>query len=148
MAERVINIKINTDHYIAEACVMWCFDDRFSRLLGAWVRAMKYNHVDLINIAGGAKGLASPINDYERPHLLDQIEKSIRLHHASRVVLMVHSECGAYGKHFSNHDEEQSFYCDELLNAERVVKEFLSDKYPTVPIDIYYADFNGLVKVS
>ena len=148
MVERIISTKINKEHYTADACIVWCFDDRFSCLLGSFVRNANYDRIDLVNIAGGAKGLASPADDHERAYVLDQIEKSIRLHHAPQVVLMVHSECGAYGKSFSDADAEQSFYCNELHSAQNTVREFLSQKYSDVQVLKYYADFDGLVKVS
>lgn len=50
-----------------------------------------------IRVAGGAKCLATPDPESERDFVLEQIPKSIRLHGTDRVVLMVHSDCGAYG---------------------------------------------------
>ena len=52
---------------------------------------------DPIKIAGGAKVLASPEREADREFVLDQIRKSMRLHGTRRVILMVHSDCGAYG---------------------------------------------------
>lgn len=48
-------------------------------------------------MAGGAKSLASPEHEADREFLLAQVEKSIRLHGTDRVILMLHSDCGAYG---------------------------------------------------
>ena len=52
---------------------------------------------DLIKVAGGAKCLASPERETDREFVLEQIRKSMRLHGTRRVILMVHSDCGAYG---------------------------------------------------
>jgi hypothetical protein len=52
---------------------------------------------DPVKIAGGAKCLASPELETEREFVLEQVRKSMRLHGTRRVVLMLLSDCGAYG---------------------------------------------------
>jgi hypothetical protein len=52
---------------------------------------------DPIRIAGGAKCLASPEHQHEREFVLEQIRTSIRLHETKLVILVLHSDCGAYG---------------------------------------------------
>ncbi len=51
----------------------------------------------MIVVAGGAKTLASPRNDFEQDFILEQVRMSIRLHQTKRVLVMSHSDCATYG---------------------------------------------------
>ena len=136
--KRIISAKIKKDHYKADACILWCFDDRFSPLLQQLIAAKNFKHVDLIKVAGGARDLAS------QTYLLEQIEKSIKLHQTPRVVLMVHADCGAYGKKFESLADEQKFYAEELRKAGEAVEKFLRKSNRKIKIERYFADFQGL----
>ena len=61
---------------------------------------------------GGAKCLATPEQESEREFVVEQIRKSMRLHGTDRVVLMVHSDCGAYGglARFRGDEEAEARY--------------------------------------
>src|SRR5208282_4717604 len=76
---------------------------------------------DPIKIAGGAKCLASPEHETDREFVLDQIRKSTRLHGTNRVILMVHSDCGAYGglagAFRGDTRAEAEHHCGELRRA-------------------------------
>ena len=145
--ERTISEKIDPSHYRADACVVWCFDDRFSELLQKLIAAKGWKRADIIKVAGGAKGLASPASEAEREYLLDQIAKSVKLHQPPTIALMVHADCGAYGKKFSNDEEEFNFHKNELGQAGAAVGNFLSGKGLIAEIKKYYADFKGLVEI-
>ena len=146
--ERIISQDVGKSHYKADACVIWCFDDRFSGLFENFVKKQGFRHVDLIKVAGGAKGIASPENEAERDYLLGQVKKSIRLHNSPAVILMVHSDCGAYGGlKFSVKEEEFSFYLRELEKAEEAVKNYLYKNSLKAGIVRHFADFEGLAKV-
>ncbi|MBI2515213.1 hypothetical protein HYV91_03495 [Candidatus Wolfebacteria bacterium] len=142
---------ISRDHYRADACVVWCFDDRFAGLLEDFIKAKNFRRVDLIKVAGGAKdlvGFSDTITcDSKQSYLLDQIAKSIKLHQTPLVILMVHADCGAYGKKFETVLEEQEFYRGELNKAEAVVRKFLAENHLEARIEKYFADFEGLNKV-
>lgn len=88
--------------------------------------------------------LATQQVEPEEQYILGQIEKSIRLHHTKHIVLMVHSECGAYGKKFSGVRLERKFYLNELRKAKRTVQKFLKQIQQEKPVDTYYADFSAL----
>lgn len=145
--EQIVSAKTNLHHYIADACVVWCFDDRFTGLLEKFIAAKGWEHVDLVKVAGGAKGLASPANNAEREYLLDQIAKSIKLHHPPLIVLMVHADCGAYGKKFDKPGDEENFYAGELEKSESAVRNFLLQNGAAAKVEKYFADFSGLVKI-
>ena len=137
--QKIISCQSGAEHYVADACIVWCFDDRFSGLLAKLLKSFK--HADVVKVAGGAKALAgntSPDQDF----VLGQIKTSIRLHKTKRVILMLHRDCGAYGgsKSFSSVEAEKDYYSSQLAAA----KQFLAAEAPTVPIDACFADFDGL----
>jgi carbonic anhydrase len=140
--EKKIKYRSSAEHYAADACVVWCFDDRFSGLLSKLAKGFK--NFDLVKIAGGAKALAGDASP-ERDFVLGQIKTSVRLHGTKRIALMLHRDCGAYGgsKSFENLDAETTSQAEQLA----VAKQFLTKEVPGVPVDIYFADFDGLYSV-
>ena len=131
------------EHYIADACVVWCFDDRFYKLLKAFGKQEKFGHIDLVKVAGGAKALAGDASP-ERDFLLGQIATSVRLHRTKRVILMLHRDCGGYGgsKSFADAEAEKKELIDQLHQAQDFVKQQLAN----LTVDAYFADFDGLYK--
>lgn len=142
---RIITLDIPHQHYTADACVVWCFDDRFTKLLENLASRKKFKYWDLIKVAGGAKGLADDNDAASRAYALDQIEKSIKLHKTTVVYLMVHANCGAYGdKGFASTDDEAQFFKAELLKAENALKNYFAPKGISLDIKKVFADFEGL----
>lgn len=159
--KQVIKFKSDEEHYKADACVIWCFDDRFTGLLGE-LNQFGFKHVDLIKVAGGAKDLADGAKSLAdladevgvgcgvdgARYLEDQILKSIKLHNTPLVILMIHKECGAYGDLSSvvNLDE---FLIDQLKRAKKNLGLLLAlENFDLVGIKTYLADFNGLWEVE
>lgn len=143
--KQVIKFKSDEEHYKADACVVWCFDDRFTGLLGE-LNQFGFKHVDLVKVAGGAKGLADEVDGIR--YLEDQVLKSIRLHNTPLVILMIHKECGAYGDLSSviNVDE---FLIDQLKKAKKNLEASLSlEGFDLIGIKTYFADFDGLWEVE
>lgn len=136
--ELILDFQSSREHYTADACVVWCFDDRFSNLLGEYIKQQNFAHVDLVKVAGGAKDLVSPESESARAYLLDQIAKSIKLHGTPRVVIMVHSECGAYGG-----NTDSGYYSSELEKAQSIVQKH----FPDIAVKCVLADFEGLFTV-
>lgn len=130
-----INFKSPKEHYTADACIVWCFDDRFSGALAELVKVYGFKNFDLVKIAGGAKSLASPDKESEREFVWSQIQKSIKLHHANLVVLMNHSECGAYGQKQTGREDLQK------------AKEYLRLKLPGIEIKTVFADFEKISEI-
>ncbi len=134
------------EYYIADACVVWCFDDRFTGLLDEFVKNRGYLNYDLIKIAGGAKTLASPKLEDERLFLLKQIRTSVNLHGTKYVVLMCHEDCSAYGGKaaFQSDEEECDKICSDLKGAAHILKNNLPED---VKIEMVFADFEGMRNV-
>ena len=78
-AEPLVKFESSKEHYAANACVVWCFDDRFYKLLKAFGKQEGFAHIDLVKIAGGAKALASADGaSPDRDFVLNQIKTSAR----------------------------------------------------------------------
>jgi carbonic anhydrase len=130
--------------YHCDAAVIWCFDNRFELAFRKFLKRIGVVNADPVKIAGGAKCLASPEHETDRQFVLDQIRKSIRLHGTDRVVLMVHSDCGAYG------GLAEGFRGDARAEAEHHHQELLRAAanllavVPGVTVETYFVDFEGV----
>src|SRR5215470_8141154 len=94
---KLLHFDSPREKYRCDASIVGCFDNRFEIACRKLLKRIGVIHPDLIKIAGGAKALASPDEESHRSFVLDQIQKSIRLHETDRVILLLHSDCGAYG---------------------------------------------------
>jgi len=143
--EKVISFQTSNRHYTAEACIVWCFDDRFTGALERLVAHLKLKNFDLVKIAGGAKFLAVSGESSEKSFVLNQIQTSIKLHGTKRVILMTHSDCGAYGglKAFEGSAEkEMEAHKKELENA----RDFLKTNLPEdTEIKIIFVNFEDIL---
>jgi carbonic anhydrase len=145
--EPFVKFESQKEHYTADACVVWCYDDRFYKLLKAFGKQEGFTHIDLVKIAGGAKALAGEASP-DRDFVLNQIKTSVRLHGTKRVVLMLHRDCGAYGgsKSFADTNVEK----EELVKQLHQVQDFVKKELPDVDglvVEIYFGDFDGLYKI-
>lgn len=151
MAKEILAVKSPKEHYRARACIVWCFDSRFRNALFEFAESQNLEPYDLVMIAGGAKSLASPKNKSDRDYLLDQIGISLKLHRAEKIVLMTHSDCGAYDglKSFGNDPKaELEKHQSELSVAQSAVKKFLTaNNLAQTPVEIVFVDFEAVRKI-
>ncbi len=148
--EPFVKFESSKEHYTADACVVWCFDDRFYKLLKAFGKQEGFTHIDLVKIAGGAKALASAESvSPDRDFVLNQIKTSVRLHGTKRVVLMLHRDCGAYGgsKSFADAEAEKTELIKQLHQAQDFVKKDLPG-VDGLAVNVHLADFDGLYKIA
>src|SRR5438093_12717956 len=94
---KVLHFGSPREKYRCDASVVSCFDNRFDAACRKLLKRIGVVQPDAIRIAGGAKALASPDEEIHRAFVLEQTLKSIRLHGSGRAVLMLHSDCGAFG---------------------------------------------------
>jgi carbonic anhydrase len=143
--EKALIFASPKEHYIADACIVWCYDARVASLLDVYEQSRGFHEgkVDEVKCAGGAKGLveAGPDRDYLR----DQIAKSIALHGTKLIVLMLHVGCGAYGgsKSFADRDAEWAHH-EEAVNQ---AAEFMRGEFPDATVEICIVDFDGLYQL-
>lgn len=145
---KVFHFDAPRDKYRCDAAILWCFDNRFDLGFAKFLKRIGVAHSDPIKIAGGAKSLASPERDSDREFVLDQIRKSIRLHDTSRVILMLHSDCGAYGgldgAFKGDTRAEAAHHDDELQRAAATLDRAI----PGLEILAYFVDFEGIWEVE
>ncbi len=139
--EPFVKFESSQEHYTADACVVWCYDDRFYKLLKAFGKQERFGYIDVVKVAGGAKALSGDVSS-DRDFVLDQIKKSVILHGTKRIVLMLHRDCGAYGgsKAFPDAEAEKEELIKQLHRAQDVVKK----EVPDCSVDACFADFDGL----
>ena len=146
--EKVFHFDAPREKYQCDAAIVWCFDNRFQLGFSKYLKRLGVVNADPIKIAGGAKSLASPEHAGDREFVLDQIWKSIRLHGTRRVILMLHSDCGAYG------GLDGGFGGDAALEAQRQEQElrraveFLLKEIPGIEVRAYFVDFEGIWEVD
>ena len=132
------------EKYHCDAAIVWCFDNRFDLGFRKFLTRIGVQNSDPIKVAGGAKSLASPEHESDREFILDQIRKSIRLHGTNRVILMLHSDCGAYGGLAAGFDNdiaaERLHHRDELRRAIAALQQAI----PGIQVDAYFVDFEGV----
>ncbi len=144
---KVFHFDAPREHYRCDAAVVWCFDNRFRLGFSKFLKRLGIDKPDSIQIAGGAKCLASPERPADREFVIDQIRKSIRLHATGLVILMTHSDCGGYGglSAFGNDaSAEAEHHVRELSVAARCVREQVSG----VAVQAYFVDFQGVWEID
>jgi hypothetical protein len=131
------------ERYVCDAAIVWCFDNRFELGFRKFLQRIGVVYWDAIKIAGGTKCLASPDPPSDRDFVLNQIRLSIRLHQTKRVILMLHSDCGAYGGldgFDGNAAAERDHHGEELRKGAKVV----ADAIPGITVEGYFVDFEGV----
>jgi carbonic anhydrase len=147
MMTKVFHFDAPRDRYQSDAAIVWCFDNRFHAGFAKYLKRRGIATTDIIKIAGGAKSLSSPARESDREFLLDQIRTSIRLHGTRLVILMLHSDCGAYGgldAFGGDASAEAQHHEDELRRA----AAFLKSAIPDVEVQSYVVDFEGVWAVE
>jgi carbonic anhydrase len=129
---KVFHFDSPRDRYKCDAAVVWCFDNRFEILLRKLVKRL-----------GITKYLASPDNERDREFVLNQIRLSMRLHETSHVILMLHSDCGAYGGLAAFGDDAKKEAENHRAELQRATSYLLS-QIPELTVTPYFVDFEGV----
>jgi carbonic anhydrase len=143
---KIFHFDSPPDPYVADAAVLCCFDARISQAVRKFLRKQNIERPDMIIVAGGAKTLASPRNDFEQDFILEQVRMSIRLHQTKRVLVMSHSDCATYGglAHFKgDRGAEAEHHRTELHRA----AELLAAHFPDISVEPYFVKFDGIWEV-
>src|SRR5947209_8501084 len=135
--KKVFHFDAPRERYHCDAAIIWCFDNRFELGFRKFLKRVGVANSDPIKIAGGAKSLASPEHETDREFVLEQIRKSMRLHGTNRVILMLHSDCGAYGglaAGFQGDSQAEASHHEAELQC---AAEFLRREVPGVEVQAY-----------
>ncbi len=144
---KVFHFDSPREKYDCDAAVVWCFDNRFELAFRKFLKRAGVINCDPIKVAGGAKCLATPENEAERAFVLEQIRKSMRLHGTRRVVLMLHSDCGAYGGLKAFHNDARAEAENAALQMALAADSLLA-AIPGVRVEGYFVDFEGVWDVE
>jgi hypothetical protein len=127
--EKVFHFDSPPEPYVADAAVLCCFDQRIRLAVYKFLQRQGILRPDMIVVAGGAKTLASPRNDFERDFILEQVRMSILLHRTERVSLMSHSDCATYGglAAFGGNPEKEALHHKQEL---RRAADLIKDRFP------------------
>jgi hypothetical protein len=92
---------------------------------------------DVISLAGASKALADGSGEI-KDFFLQQVSVSTDLHHAERVVVLHHSDCGAYaGAYtFASPEEEKAKQVEDMKKT----REILKARYPQVEVVLAWAE--------
>jgi len=141
--EKVFHFDSASEPYVADAAVLCCFDQRIRLAVHKFLQRQGILRPDMIVVAGGAKTLASPRNDFERDFILEQVRMSILLHRTERVFLMSHSDCATYGglAAFGGNPEKEALHHRQEL---RRAAQLIQDKFPEVRVERFFINFEGI----
>ena len=145
--QKVFHYDSPPGQYVADAAVLCCFDQRIRLAISKFLESQDVLRPDMIVVAGGAKTLASPRNDFERDFILEQVRMSIRLHKTQRMFLMSHSDCATYGglaAFEGDRGREAGHHQQELLRAAELVKT----NFPDLAVTCFFVNFDGVHAVT
>ena len=123
--------------HFCEAVVLACIDFRFWRETIKFVEdELGIASYDFPQMPGASKAINDCQGETDVP--FQCVGVSCNLHHAARVVIVNHADCGAYGgsKEFSGDDEaEQKFHEVQLKSAREKILKY----YPGKEVILAYA---------
>jgi len=145
--EKIFHFDSPPEPYVADAAVLCCFDQRIRLATSKFLQRRGIVRPDMIVVAGGAKTLASPRNDFERDFILEQVRMSIRLHRTQRMFLMSHSDCATYGglaAFDGDRVREARHHQHELQRAAELVRV----NFPELDVQCFFVNFEGVHAVD
>jgi len=142
--KKVFHFDAPREKYHCDAAILWCFDNRFELGFRKFLKRIGVVNSDPIKIAGGAKCMASPDHESDREFVLEQIRKSMRLHGTRRVILMLHSDCGAYGGLAGGFGGDATAEAEHHQHELERAAANLRAAIPGVEVQGYFVDFDGI----
>ena len=146
--KKVYHFDAPRQKYHCDAAVVWCFDNRFQLGFTKFLKRIGVVNSDPIKIAGGAKCFSSPEHESDREFVLEQIRKSVRLHGTKLVILMLHSDCGAFGGLAGGFGGDAVREAENHERELRRAAEWLQTALPGVEVQAYFVDFEGIWAVE
>ncbi len=145
--DKIFHFDSPPEPYVADAAVLCCFDQRIRLATYKFLKRQEILRPDMIVVAGGAKTLASPRNDFERDFILEQVRMSIRLHQTRQMFLMSHSDCATYGGLAAFEGDaarEAEHHQQELQRA----AELVTANFPELIVKCFFVSFDGVRAVD
>lgn len=125
--------------HVCKNLLIRCMDFRLRDELLNWIdqSGLFEGGFDVISLAGASKSLAdgsSEIKDF----FLKQVSVSTELHHAERIIIFHHSDCGAYAKDYSFASKEEEK--NQQISDMKITKQILNEKYPNAEVILVWGD--------
>jgi carbonic anhydrase len=144
---KLFDFHSSAQPYSADAVVVCCFDARIRLAANEFLRRCAIVNPDMVVVAGGSLALSSPRTDFDRPFIMDQVQLAIRLHRASRIILMSHSDCATYGglAAFSgDRAREAAHHSSELCRASAVIRT----AFPGLAVERVFLTFDNVLSIG
>lgn len=116
-----------------------CMDFRLRDELLNWIdqSGLFEGGFDVISLAGASKSLADGGSEIQE-FFLKQVSVSTDLHHADRVIVFHHSDCGAYAKDYSFASKEEEK--EKQIVDMKKTREILNEKFPNAEVVLVWGD--------
>ncbi len=121
-----------------KSIVFKCMDFRLTK---ETIRFLEENKLlgdcDIVSLAGSSKSLTDG-KDEIKNMLLKQIKTSSELHSSTEVILIHHSDCGAYKTSycFSSPEDEKKTQLEDMNKVESLIKE----NFPKIEVKKIWAE--------
>jgi carbonic anhydrase len=136
--QKVFHFDSPAEVYTADACVITCFDARFDLAVRKFLKRRGIAVFDHVKIAGSAKPLADGLASGGCGCIVNAVRTSMRLHCVRLVLIMSHNDCGAYPG-----------VPAEVVAADATrAAAFLRAAEPSLAVESYFADFDGVYRVE
>jgi hypothetical protein len=114
--------------------VITCVDFRFRRQISELLSYSGCRDYDNISLPGASKSI---IDQTTRDQTLQAIETCHRLHSTTRLAIIDHIDCGAYGGSaaFAGPEAEETFHIERLTEASEIVRAALPIEVVPMYID-------------
>ena len=119
--------------HTCKALILHCIDFRLGAAIKNYLEGLSLlGEADIVSVAGAVKNLVSPALPTDAEFVLRQIDLSKRLHGIAEVILINHTDCGAYGgrQAFRSDEEEYEKHSSDLKKA----KEMILAQFPGLEI--------------
>jgi len=136
--EKAFHFDSPAEVYKADACVLSCFDFRFSLAVRKFLKKQGIGAVDHIQIPGSAKALAAPDRESDRDFVLSMVRTSLRLHAPGRMLILGHNECGAYP------GAAPETVAADVARAAEIVRA----AERSLTVECFFCDFDGIYRIS
>jgi carbonic anhydrase-like protein len=145
--QKTFHFDSPADPYVADAAVLTCFDQRIRSAVNKFLQLRGIVRPDMIVVAGGAKTLASPRNDFERDFILEQVRMSILLDGTKRACLFCHSDCATYGG-LAAFKGDAAVEADHHFQELQRAADLLKTAFPELQVDCFFVNFDGVFVAS
>lgn len=120
-----------------DAVVMMCMDFRFWREVAEHIKEKGIENFDVLMFPGAAKMI---VEEADACPAKKGAAIAHDLHHAKKVIIVNHADCGAYGGRsaFGNIDEERKKHVEDVKKAIEIIKV----QYPDMEVTGLFADLD------